>query len=212
MSQNTGTKTLQDVIDWTVMQFGDSAGVQIDVTKMTRWANMAVLEVVNKSPDTYKGKAYTPGGINTQTYTFPANVIELFSVWYGDKILSPIQFELIADAIHNVDAKGEPQYWSQWANEFQLWPIPNVARTITLFYSARPPELTSLADKMPLPDRYFPMICTYVMSKAQELDEDYAASSASRQVFEDKLKEISHAPEKAAGSYAVMDDPDWWDC
>ena len=39
-------------------------------------------------------------------------------------------------------ATGTPELWYEWAGEFSLWPTPESARPIDLFYSAYPADLT----------------------------------------------------------------------
>src|SRR5690242_18144727 len=210
MPQAVGTKTLANVATYVKAQFGDTAGVQIDDADIARWTNAAMLEIVTKSPLTLEAKSTLTGAVGLFEYEYPPGIIQAYSVMYGERILVGVSFELWAEKTGPDFAAttGEPRYWTHWGNNFQIWPIPTVAETVTIFYTKVPNAVSSLGDLLELPDHYFPRVTDYVMSKAQELDEDYTASQNSRQLFEDKLREMGNKSDSMDGRYHIIDDQD----
>jgi len=211
MPQPAGTNTLQDVITFVKKQFGDEAAIQIDDGDIARWTNMAMLEIVSKSTLVLEAVSTSLGVVGQTEYSYPADIISVYSVTYGNKILSATGYEQYIEAIgENAGQLGNPQYWAHWANNFYIWPIPNVARTMTIRYSKHPATVSGASDPIELPSRYYPRITDYVLSKAQELDEDFAASAASRSLFEQKMAELDNAPDSMYGQNHVIDDIDSW--
>lgn len=210
MPQSVSTRTVGDVVTWVTEQFGDVASVQIDVTKIIRWINMAILEIVTKDPKANRVKLTQSSVANQQEYTYPALTMSVFSIKWDNTLLSQVSFEGIQDTLgaEYVNTTGDPMYWSEWGNGFLLWPKPTTVKTISLYCTAKPADVTTSADVIPLSDRYYPRITDFVMSKAQELDEDFQAAAATRNLFEDKLREGANAPDQGVGQNAILDDPD----
>jgi len=210
MPQPLGTKTVGDVITWVTEQFGDVANVQIDSPKIIRWINMAILEITTRDPKAYQGRFTLPSVVGQGEYTYANNLLHITTVKYNNTILRTISFEEIQR--QTVDdfstQKGDPIYWSHQADYFQLWPVPDAVKTITVYGSAKPANLTVAGDTLILPDKYFPRICEYVEGCARELDEDYEASAAKFTRFEDMLKVGQNSSDAMLGTYPVMRDPE----
>lgn len=214
MPQPLGTKTVGDVITWVTEQFGDVANVQIDSQKIIRWINMANLEICTRDPKAYQGRFTMSSVAGTGEYTYPSNLIHITMVKWGDSVMRTVGFEHIQQETDSAftGEQGDPRYWSHQANMFQLWPVPSSVKTITLYGSAKPANVTVSGDLLPLPDKFFPRICEYVMSCAAELDEDFDRANSQRTLFEDQIKLGQNSSDAMLGLYPVLSDPECeWD-
>jgi hypothetical protein len=210
MPQPLGTKTVGDVITWVTEQFGDVANVQIDSPKIIRWINMAVLEIITRDPKAYQGRYVQNSVIGTGEYDYPTGLIHATTVKYDSTILKTIAFEEIQRQTEDAFSteQGVPVYWSHQANMFQLWPVPDAVKVITVYGTAKPANVTVAADLLPLSDKFFPRICEYVEGCARELDEDYEGSVAKFTRFEDMVKLGQNSGDAMLGTYPVMRDPE----
>jgi hypothetical protein len=201
--------TLSDVITFVQRQFGDESGVQVTVTDITRWVNQAQMEIVNKNPMIQATATQnTVGG--QQVYSIPPDMIQIESIMYDGNILEPSNFETIRAQL-GVDNNmpGIPLYWYLWANQIYLWPIPTDVKVVSVNYSKTPVSVTTPADTLGLPDRYYDRICEYCMAKAYELDEDWQGHQINAQKFEDKLLEDTNADKNMVGSWWVATDSEY---
>lgn len=212
MPQPLGTQTVGDVVTWVTEQFGDVASVQIDNAKLIRWTNMAILEICTRDPKAYQGK-WTQNSVAGQNeYPYPTGLLHVNMVKYDTgppllhKSFEMIQFE--TDTSFTTE-RGTPEFWSHHADNFYLWPVPDAVKVITVYGAAKAANVTTLADTLPLSDRFFPRICEYVLSCAEELDENYEASAAKRSQFEDMIKVGQNSEDAMRGApYPQMGDPD----
>lgn len=204
------TRTLSDVVSFVQRQFGDESGVQVTVADITRWTNQAQMEIVNKNP-MIQATATDVTVINQQKYSIPPDLIQLESVFVDGRLLEPTNFEGIRAVLgtENSNVTGTPMYWYIWANQIYLWPIPSEAKTIEVNYSKTPVSVSSTADTLGVPDRYFDRVCEYVMSKAYELDEDWQGHQVNAQKFEDKLLEDTNADKNMIGRWFVATDSEY---
>jgi len=209
MPTPTATRTLADVMTFVKRQFGDESGVQITDSDITRWVNQAQTEIVNKNPIIQAtSTANTVAG--QQTYDIPTDIIQLESVFVDGMIMEPSNFETIRGQLGaDTGTQGNPQYWYVWANKIYLWPKPSQVWTLEVNYSKMPNRVTSSADLLGVPDRYFDRVCEYTMAKAYELDEDWSAHSVQRQTFEDKLNEANNSDKVNWGAFPVAFDAEY---
>lgn len=203
------TLTLADVIIAVKRQFGDESGVQIIDSDITRWTNKAQREIVNKNP-MIQLTASIMTGIGTQAYELPDRLLQIESVMYDGNILSPVGFERIRETLGPDNGQqGTPLYFYMWANQIYLWPVPDLSKQMDMNYSAMPKNVSSPADVLGLPDRYFERICEFVLAQAYELDEDWSAHEVQMQHFEDKLLEANNADKNQIGSFLIATDSDY---
>jgi hypothetical protein len=207
MPTPTAERTLADVAIVIKRQFGDESGVQITDSDITNWVNQAQMEIVNKNP-MIQATAVTTAVSGTQTYAVPPDMVQIESVMFNGNILAPTNFEDMRSQLGSDNGTpGTPGWWYVWANLIYLWPIPNTAQAIAVNYSKYPTRVSSPADKLGVPDRYFDRVCEFVMSKAYELDEDWNGYRVNAQKFEDKLQEVNNADKNMIGAFPVATDP-----
>jgi len=102
-----------------------------------------------------------------------------------------------------------PVNWTQYGDTLILAPTPSSTydgKTMSLFYIPEPGDIAGAGSELSIPDRYFDRLCEYVMSKAYELDEDWEAHQAERNLFESNLNALSHEETNANGPYSAIVD------
>lgn len=191
MGLNTSTRHVSDVVTWVQRQFGDESSVQITQADIIRWLNQAQLEVaVVASPiQAISSTVLIPG---TYQYTMPVeNTMSIISLRIDGTPIENMEFQTAENKVIREDPQrlstGKPQYWWRFADKIYMWPTPDQALSVELFYYKTPADLVAVGDLLGLPDKYYEALIQFVMSKAYELDEEYANSRAARQAFNDRI-------------------------
>lgn len=191
MGLNTATRHASDVVTWIQRQFGDESGTQITVSDIIRWLNQAQLEVaVLANP--IQAKSSSMLVVDQYEYSLPSdNTLNILSLHIDGSPVENMEFQeaenklIIEDP--NRTRTGKPYYWWRFADKLYLWPTPDTALPIELFYHKAPDEITSQADLLGLPDKYYEAILQFIMSKAYELDEEFSNARTAKQEFNDRL-------------------------
>lgn len=201
------TKRLQDVFDYVKRQFGDESAVQITDDDITRWTNQCSIEIVSKNPIIKASSSTVVAGLQ-YLYPAPADVIQMEAVTYNGSPLQAIDFHSALQMMgEDESAQGTPSHWYMWGNDIYLWPRPSEnGKTVKIYYVSKPVQVTTANDLLGLPDRYYDQLMMLVMSKAYELDQDWAAHSVQRNQFEAEMSRLNHADENAIGPYHVIRD------
>lgn len=187
MTLNAVSRRASDVASHVKRQFGDTAGVQVTDTDIISWINDAQLEIaVNLKP--IHGRADSATVANTYTYEYPAqSIVQIESIHYNGVKIENLTLALFEQMILSSDPKrtqtGVPSHWMEWAGVITLWPTPNAAGTLTIFYTGMPTRVVTISDLLGLPDKHYESIIFYVMSKAYEMDEEFEQSTNQRQQF-----------------------------
>jgi hypothetical protein len=195
MSYAPPTRLVSEVITAAQRQFGDEAGVQLDSADVIRWINDAQDIIVAKNK-VLKAKSSSTTVASQSTYTFPTqNIHQIEAIHYNGYRVPNMSFPQAEELIFRSDpinvVLGDPQIWYEWAGTFTLWPTPNAAKTLDLYYTQRPAQVTSTTDVLAVPDKYYQDVVRYVMQQAYEMDEDMANSQVKAQQFEDSLNNMS---------------------
>jgi hypothetical protein len=187
-------------------QFGDEASVQITNADIVRWINEGAMEIVSKNP-IIQATATTTTVSGTKNYAMPTDILQMIMVEYDSGFLTAASMEQIKEKTGTYQATtGVPQFWYMFANTVYLWPVPNAAKTLTLYYVQAPTGVASSGDLLPVPDRYYSRLRDFCMQRASELDEDTASAMAQRKLFEDKLNEMSNVENTQQGAFHVVAD------
>lgn len=194
MTTSPSTKTVLEILTWVKRQFGDESGVQITDADIIRWANQAQLEIASTAK-VIQAVATGPLVVAQYAYDLPvAGAVEIVSINVNGRPVQGLDFQQAQQYIMDNDPQRtatvqQPLYWWQWANKVYFWPTPNTANAtgIEIYYVGVPATLTTSADVIGVPDKYFEAIIMFCMSKAFELDEDMQAAQAARQQYSDKI-------------------------
>lgn len=188
------TRTFADLKQMVKRTFGDESGVQLEDADILRWANEATqnIAVLNRL---LREKGTTPVAIGTYDYEFPSNSIsQINSLHLNGQRLSPVEFQDAEMTFLMTDPKreavGTPLYWWFWGDTVTLWPTPDAAGTLTLYYTRNPVRLTGGdSETLDVPDKHYQTVVDYVLWRAYEMDEDWQASAAKEQQYRGSLSE-----------------------
>ena len=202
------SRLLGDVVKYVERQFGDESGVQITEDDIIRWTNQGLMEITSKNK-VLRASASTVSVGGTSTYSKPDDCLQMTAVSYDGRLLKGIGFDEFQN-IYTVDVQDEVCHWSMYGDSIILGATPSDSdKTILIYYIPEPQHVADLSTVLPIPDRYFNVLCEFVMSKAYELDEDWTAHNTQRQLFEDNLSVAGHAETVMTGPYPVVIDYDY---
>lgn len=193
MTLRPSTKTFQTLSQEVKRLFGDESGVQLEDADIRRWANEAQMEIVNVN-GAIKATSVSNSVAGQDTYDFPdVNIQQIASIQYDNTLLPNTPFAeaqrlmSVRDLIKS--PQGTPEVWYEWGGKFTLWPVPDASKRIQIFYTAYPAELTGDPnERLSVPDKFWPAVVNYIMSKAYEMDEEYQASQLAESRFQTALQ------------------------
>jgi hypothetical protein len=204
------TKKVSDVSTYVMRQFGDESGVQINDADILRWVNSAQAEIAN-SNDVLKRTGTL--ALSADVYSYPLgdsmSIESINSVRVNGVAIEYMNFNEFEIYINNEDpnriGRGRPLTWTEWGGKMVLYPIPDTAYTMEVFFLGAPEVLGSMTDVLTLPDKYFQRIVDYVIAQAYELDENFAAHASKMENLDNKLVGMSLQENKGAvATYPVM--------
>jgi hypothetical protein len=175
--------------------FGDESAVQLTDDDIINFINDAQREIIQQNPETLEKIVVTDTVLGQQDYTFPADLQMLRSLSYrreSTQSYSRLQGKSLQEFDEIIDrwdgpshSQGNPQYWCTFANNFKLWPIPDIAVTegLKLFYYRNPVDVALDADEIDLPVGYHLAVVKYVLKSAYEMDEDWTSVGNKAQEF-----------------------------
>jgi hypothetical protein len=173
-------------------KFGDSGNVQITDSMILNWVNNGQRAIVQQHG--YKEGVLTNGLIaGTNTYDLSASattqrIMQIMHIIVNGQEVNIVPFAeyqaLVNDRIQytagvpQAQAVGRPTVGAVFADILYLYPIPDITLTagIQIFARVFPADLTAIADKLTVPDRFYNALFDYVMAQALELDENFQAS------------------------------------
>lgn len=196
MGYTLPTKTVGDVFNYVKRQFGDEAGVQVVQDDVIRWVSAAEAEIISTN-EVLRAAASTTTTAGTDTYTLgdSMDIANVNSIMVSGRKLSYRNFNdaqaFITSNDPNKTQRSLPDFWYEWAGNIFLYPVPDSAYTLQVFYHRTPNPLTALTDKLNVPDNYFNRVVEYVMAQAYELDEQFEPANYKAQQFENKLMQMN---------------------
>lgn len=197
------TKKVSDVQTYVKRMFGDESGVQITDDDILRWVNAAQQEIVS-SNQVLKASATKDTVADDFTYQLGLDITDvqaINSIHIDGVKINYVSFNDAEALILREDparlSRGRPEFWYEWAGILYLYPTPDKAYTLTVYYQKEPTTLTSNTDTLILPDNYFNRVIEYVMAQAYELDENFGAAETKSSQFDSKLVSMTLDEEKA---------------
>lgn len=208
MVAGTPTLRLSDVIAEVKTQFGDTSGTELTDDMIARWVNQAQIEIISQSPFN-KATATQNSVAGTQTFTLPADVMQVESIQYDGVILRNMSFEDANNRFRGAQlGTGTPNTWFVWGNSVYLYPVPDAVKSLTIFYVKAPSTVSSPNDFLSCPDRYFNAIVEFCMSRAFAMDEDWTAQQVKSAAFDKNVRDNMNTDSVAAGTFFVIGDAD----
>lgn len=193
MTVSAATKTAAEVISAVKRQFGDEAGVQITDEDIIRWINSGQLKIVDKTDCL---KAVSKTNVTEGVFEFDLSALmikQIESVHYLGKRVPSMDFVAAERYIEDHDLadrpSGSPEFWYTYGNILYLYPTPDVttADALSVYYTKLPTSIVQGTDPLSVPDTYYEILLSYVMSKAYQLDEEFDAASFAQTSFDQEL-------------------------
>lgn len=208
MVAGTPTLRLSDVIAEVRTQFGDTSNTELTDAMVARWVNQAQTEIIAQNG--FNKAAATQSSVaGTQTFTLPTDVVQVESIQFDGAALQNLSFEEANNRFRgNQLGTGTPTTWFVWGNSVYLYPVPDSVKNLTIFYVKAPNIVSSPADMLSCPDRYFNAIVEFCMSRAFAMDEDWPAQQVKSAAFDKNVRENMNTDGVAPGTFFVIGDSD----
>jgi hypothetical protein len=173
----------QDVANEVIAKFGDIGMVQITTTMLLTWINNGQRKMTGEIPF-IEGSASTAEIAGQAAYDFSAlfaanRIQDVQSVLLEGKplnILPWAQFQPLAQAnvLQSGVISGQQSSAAFWGSVLTIYPTPTntVANGITAYFHQYPADLTSLANQLTVPDRFYNGLVEYVLAQAFILNEN----------------------------------------
>lgn len=193
----TFTKTGTDLAAEVKAQFGDVGNVQINDTLILRWINNGAYEITASNP--WNEKSLDTNLIADQALYDLNTILGSSKVQNYSSIVidnRPIQVIPFAEYLAKIsgetveqNAERTPRLGTEYGGKLTLWPAPSqsVVSGMTIYFTAWPSAIATLAGPLPVPDRFYNALSAYVNAKALELDENYEASQVMLQQSKDSI-------------------------
>lgn len=195
MSISPVTKTANEIAVYVKRQFGDESGVQITDADIYRWLSSAQLQVVAKiAPvQAIATTDVVAGTREVDLSMLPIHQID--SVHFEGRFIPQVNFAEAEQRIYtsgaNPNTADSAEFWYSYANTLYLFPVPSRSITggLSIHFIKMPTPVLTGTDLLSIPDKYFDALCSWILSKAYELDEEFDQAANYRQHFENQLLE-----------------------
>jgi len=218
MSLAPSTKTVQNVYDYVTRLFGDEAGVQILMTDIVTWVNMGQREIFIQNP-VNKASADITLVIGQQEYDpSTLNILQIQSIRVNGNPIEHKSFQEAEEYIVSQDtqnvSRGLPVLWYDWAGNIFVYPTPDTAYPMKVFYLKAATAVSAGTDALSIPDQFFNRLCEYVMAQAYEQDEDSQNSQFKLGQFTEGLTLLSEKEDQVSEKFypvitELYEDSDW---
>lgn len=174
----------QDVANEVIAKFGDIGQVQLTNAMLLTWINNGQRKMTGEIPF-IEGSASTAEIAGQAAYDFAAlfstqRIQDIQSVLFEGaplNILPWSQFQPLAQAnvLQSGILDGSQKSGAFWGSVLTIYPTPtaSVANAITAYFHQYPADLTSLANILTVPDRFYNGLVEYVLAQAFVMNENW---------------------------------------
>lgn len=166
-------------------------------TELNRWINEACRDIARATESLRDTSTIAVTLPSTYNYTLPSDTIRVHNVeWVrtGDTQIYPLEPTRVtgAEAMGwtNQDTSGNPQMFFTWGfsgdAQLYVWPKPDAAGTITLYYYRFPAEVSSDGANVEVPNGWEDLVYDYAEYRARLKDNDERWKWA-REEYQQKL-------------------------
>lgn len=172
-------------------QFGDQSGAQLIDADIVDWINEAQREIyVKNNLGQKKGTVATVVG--TTEYSFPTDLMRLFTVKYDGVTLQGVSQQEIDEFISNIDTvgaipNGTPTHYYTYAGKIILYPPPDTIKNLTIRYNRFPVDVAIDADAVDVDKIYENRVLDYCNAQACHLDGNVSGYQLFMSRFEGKV-------------------------
>lgn len=173
-------------------EFGDNVGAQITDADITGWVNAAQREIANLNDDLLQTTASADVLQGIATYDLPDDLRLIKEIQYNSLIMRGMSVQGFSEYIDgNANpanySQGNPVVYKVWNKQFTVFPTPSSSAALvagfTIRYLRNPIDVVNDSDSIEFADGYSNHIVEYCLSRAYELDADWAAAQQKRSQF-----------------------------
>lgn len=125
---------------------------------------------------------------STEYYDLPSSVAYVHRVEWNSKKLKRIDFRdrdtLDYSGYGSSLSEGQPYAYYQWGTQIGLYPVPEDAKNITLYYYKTPTAITTSTTAFTVPDMFTQYIPDYALYRMYAKDQDDGRAQFHRQQWE----------------------------
>jgi hypothetical protein len=198
-------------------KIGDTSGAEVTSLAILDWINDGMTEIARRTSQP-QAIASISTVIGTEAYNvsaFAADVLRLRSVKYDGVPLESLSME-DADTLYvsaTQTGTGTPRWFWIHADQITVWPKPDAAKTLQLFYVKRPAAVDDDADIPGIPLHYHGDLVDYVTVQALETVGESGAADRKMAAFEQRSRESASDLSTPTDLYghvsASLDDMGW---
>lgn len=170
--------------------FGDEAGAQITDADIMRWINDAQRDIAvnNNLLQVVAESTLTSGSTEA---SMPANMLTIRNIYWNKQKLKPVSYEDATEqSLEESEERGTPTTYWVFANKIQIYPSPDVAGNLKVYYTRQPVEVTAVGNTPELPQQYHNRIVEYCLAQAYELDDNWESYKQKMQMFQDGMDRL----------------------
>lgn len=195
---------ISDIVTRVQRQFGDESGVQVVEADILRWINDAQNEAALQHQGLLIATEEIPTVNGQQEYSYPASMIDVFSMryktsstdpsWKNILAITPTELDQYINNWEGSDYLGEPVYYTKATKgKFKLFPVPDSSLfSVLVTFSRYPTDVVSAASIIDLPTYYHPYVLEYCLMKAYEMDEEWEAADRKAAYVQSTLDANAH--------------------
>jgi hypothetical protein len=206
----------EDILKDVQAIFGDKNEVQIEIQDLLRWVNDGQLQVAKDTGCIQRTQTIS---VLAGDFDHPLNQDFLKYVrvtWDGLPMLRSTSAELdevFGDTSTVPILNGIPTRFYHRNKTLFLYPSPERDGTLEILYTARPVDVVSTSQPLEIPGEMHPLLKNYLLSRAYELDENFAQASAKEAKFEKQVNEAKanekNPHEDSYAAVRTLEDDAW---
>lgn len=168
------------------------ASVYSDASLLS-WFNQGQLDFSRRTKS-FRNEEYSPVVSGQESYELPARTTEVLTTWFKTTELDRLNYRDVA----TLTDEGTPYAWALYDNSIYLYPIPNVAGTLTVLRTYDPAPLTLAASSTDSGwDVYDEgAIKAFVKANANEQSGDLDTAMYFRNYYDKAVADKQHAETK----------------
>jgi hypothetical protein len=186
---------VSDIVTRVQRVVGDADQLQVTEADIIRWINDAMREcAIDNQLLTKKATSVTV--VNDSNYSLPSDVLKLHSVRYdGSKIKTATLQQVEQEYNLGAADKGRPEVCYVWDNLLELYPIPNEAKNLDIYYTRKPVDVTGVGNTPELPDQYHQRLVDYCLAQVAQMDDNQELYMLKMDEFRTGVQKLKDIPE-----------------
>lgn len=192
---------LSSVVSRVRSSAGDTDALQFTDAQLLEWINDGIRECATQN-NLLQKRATNNTLAGQSAYSLPEDILKLYSVKYDGAKLKGYTMEEF-DQRNSGDASGSPNCYYIWGGVLNVYPTPDVEKSLVVEYIYYPGDLTNndYDKELPLPVGYHNRIVDYCLAQVAQQDDDINRYTAKMQEFMTGVSQLKDQPEYSEDVY-----------